>query len=214
MKKQDKIAGGLYLVIDPGKDEAELLGTLEQALKARPCAVQIWDNFAEHSAVPALIGRIKVLCNAASVPLLINNHPEWVELFDLDGVHFDEVNQLSESCLRAFKGMGKTVGLTTNNDFEAIKAAVYSGIDYLSFCSMFPSGTSNSCELVDFDTVIKTREITSIPIFLAGGINPENLAQLGSLKFDGIAVVSGVMSAEDPQAAILKYQQALSILKS
>lgn len=214
MKNKAKLSGGLYLVIDPGKEENQLLEALEKALKAKPCAVQVWDNFPDSSAVSALISKIKVLCKAASVPLLINNHPEWVELFDLDGVHFDEVSQIAENCLKAFHEMGKIVGLTINNDLEIITRAVESGVDYLSFCSMFPSITSTSCELVDFDTVIKTREITNIPIFLAGGINHENLGKLKSLKFDGIAVVSGVMSSEDPEAAIMNYQRALLTLKS
>lgn len=212
MKTSATISGGLYLVIDPSKEETLLLKSLKQALSAKPCAVQIWDNFPEKPPVAGLIGKIKVLCKAAKVPLLINNHPEWVELFDLDGVHFDEISQFSEKCLKTFHDMRKIVGVTVNNDLKTIKKAVDFGVDYLSFCSMFPSSTSTSCELVDFETVRKTREMTQNPIFLAGGISPQNLADLESLSFDGIAVVSGVMSSEDPKAAILNYQQSLSTL--
>lgn len=214
MKKDSKISGGLYLVIDPSKDERDLLNALENALKAKLSAVQIWDNFSASSVIPALISKIKVLCTTADVPLLINNHPEWVELFDLDGVHFDEFSQLSADSLRTFRHQGKIVGITINNDLDTIRKSIEMEVDYLSFCSIFPSSTNTSCELVDFEIIRKTRKLTEIPVFLAGGINPENISQLNSLNFDGIAAVSGVMSAADPYAAILDYQQALSKLKS
>ncbi len=214
MKKVSKIPGGVYLVIDPSKEENQLLEALASALKAKPCAVQIWDNFSSPAAVSGLIIKIKALCKDSNTPLLINNHPEWVELFDLNGVHFDEFSQLSVDCLRAFHYQGKLVGITINNDLDAIRKSIEMGVDYLSFCSIFPSSTSNSCELVNFETIRKTRKLTEIPIFLAGGINPGNINKLQSLNFDGIAAVSGVMSAEDPNAAILNYQQALSKLKS
>ena len=214
MKKEDKISGGLYLVIDPSKEENQLLEALASALEANPCAVQIWDNFSPTTSVPALISKIKGLCKDSKIPLLINNHPEWVELFDLDGVHFDEFSVLSEDCLRALGNQEKIVGITINNDLEIIRNSIEMGVDYLSFCSIFPSSTSNSCELVEFETIRKTRKLTDIPIFLAGGINPENISRLKSLNFDGIAAVSGVMGSEDPTAAILAYQRALSKLKS
>ncbi|MEB2778930.1 thiamine phosphate synthase [Algoriphagus sp. C2-6-M1] len=213
MKKQPKILAGLYLVIDPSKAEKGLLDALQKALEAKPCAVQIWDNFLENASVSALICKIKKLCDTAGVPLLINNHPEWVELFDLDGVHFDQFDELSQRCVTIFHELGKLVGITTNNDLEVIRNAVEAGVDYLSFCSIFPSDTSTSCELVDFDSVRQTRVMTDIPIFLAGGINSENMDQLRTLDFDGVAIVSGVMSSPDPAEAVLKYQQSLIKLK-
>lgn len=214
MKKESKIPRGVYLVIDPSKEENKLLEALARALEASPCAVQIWDNFSPTTSVPALISKIKGLCKDSKIPLLINNHPEWVELFDLDGVHFDEFSDLSADSLRAFGNQEKIVGITINNDFEIIRKSIEMGVDYLSFCSIFPSSTSTSCELVEFETIRKTRKITNIPIFLAGGINPSNISKLQTLNFDGIAAISGVMSSTDPQAAILNYQRALSTLKS
>tara|TARA_R110002072_G_scaffold216077_1_gene373334 strand:+ start:293017 stop:293667 length:651 start_codon:yes stop_codon:yes gene_type:complete len=210
MKKQTKINSGIYLVIDPSMEENQLLESLEKAVSAKPCALQIWDNFQSHDQVPTLIAKIKMICSRSGIPILINNHPEWAELFGLDGVHFDELTDELLSSIPQLKQHGKIIGITVNNDLELIKKAIFADVDYLSFCSMFPSSTANSCDLVEFETVIKTRKYTSIPIFLAGGISTESIAKLQSLDFDGIAVVSGVMSAADPGNAISQYQQLLS----
>ncbi len=213
MKKQAKINSGIYLVIDPSMEENQLLESLEMAVSAKPCALQIWDNFQSNDQVSSLICKIKMICRDSEIPILMNNHPEWAELFELDGVHFDELTGEHLSSIPQLKQQGKIIGITVNNDFELIQKAIFADVDYLSFCSMFPSSTANSCDLVQFETVRKTKKQTSIPIFLAGGISTESIAKLQSLDFDGIAVVSGVMSAADPGTAISQYQQLLTDLK-
>lgn len=204
---------GIYLVVDPAIDEGELMESLEKAISAKPCAVQIWDNFHTPDQVAALICKIKAICRGTGIPILMNNHPEWAELFELDGVHFDVLPSDHIISLPKLRQLGKLIGVTINNDFDQIQHALLANVDYLSFCSMFPSSTANSCDLVEFDTVKKARELTTIPIFLAGGISPEKVAQLSDLNFDGIAVVSGVMSAADPGKAIIEYQKLLTDLK-
>jgi len=90
-----------------------------------------------------------------------------------------------------------------------IEKTVDLGADYISFCSMFPSVTANSCELVDFETVKKAKEQFDIPIFLAGGIDLAKIAELKPLQANGIAVVSGIFSHEDPSEQVLKYKKQL-----
>lgn len=86
-------------------------------------------------------------------------------------------------------------------------------LDYLSFCSMFPSVTANSCELVKIETVQAARAMTGMPIFLAGGITPDNLDRFSGTGMNGVAVISGIMNAEDPQHKARYYKQALHHLQ-
>ncbi|MFC5626773.1 thiamine phosphate synthase [Algoriphagus winogradskyi] len=213
MKEKAKINSGIYLVIDPSMEESTLLESLEKAISAKPCALQIWDNFPSSVQVAPLICKIKEICRGTGIPILMNNHPEWAELFDMDGIHFDELSPDHTVSFPKLKQQGKLIGVTINNDLNLIKAAIRANVDYLSFCSMFPSSTANSCDLVEFETVQKTRKLTSIPIFLAGGITTQRIEHLKPLEFDGIAVVSGVMKAADPETAISQYKQLLTDLK-
>ncbi|WP_111609660.1 thiamine phosphate synthase [Algoriphagus yeomjeoni] len=208
-----KINSGIYLVIDPSMEEGQLIESLEKAVSAKPCALQIWDNFSSPEQVLPLICKIKASSKGSEIPILINNHPEWAELLDLDGVHFDELPPDYNKLFPKLKQQRKLIGMTINNDLELIQEAIQAKVDYLSFCSMFPSSTANSCDLVEFETVQKTRKLTSIPIFLAGGISTQSIAHLKPLEFDGIAVISGVMKAADPGKAISQYQHLLNDLK-
>ena len=75
---------------------------------------------------------------------------------------------------------------------------------------MFPSSTANSCDLVSFDNIKRVRTITNLPIFLAGGIKPENMEMLNELSYSGIAVVSGIMNAAQPAEALKMYHDKLN----
>ncbi|ULT43210.1 hypothetical protein KRR40_06900 [Niabella defluvii] len=40
--------------------------------------------------------------------------------------------------------------------------------------------------------------MTTMPLFLAGGIKPGNMETLSGLDYSGIAIVSGIMEADNP----------------
>lgn len=204
-----KLAGGIYLVIDPSMQKDSLLKKLEQVLKEGIAVVQIWDHWPIGIHKEELINKICDLCHNYQVPVFINNEWELLNFLPLDGVHFDSIpknyNQIRQRLPKGFLS-----GLTCNNDLSAVEWAQENEIDYISFCSVFPSSTSTSCELVSFQTIEQARKITSMPIFLAGGIQLSNLHQLEDLDFDGIALVSGIMSSTNPAEATKQYHTRLT----
>lgn len=203
------IKSGIYLVIDPSMEEGLLLSKLSYALKEKLAAVQIWDNFKAEQNIPDLVQKVCELCHAKKVPVFINNRYDLISNTNLDGVHFDEIPE-NYSGLKAKIGKSFLSGLTCNNDLAWVRWANKNKLDYISFCSIFPSTTANSCDLVDFETIKEASKIFSAAIFLAGGIKPENMDKLSSLKYNGVAVVSGVMSSDTPDLAIKKYQEKLN----
>lgn len=209
MKSNRKISGGIYLVLDPSMNEGKLLEKLTSALEGDEiAAVQIWDNFPASADNDYLVNTICQICHRKEVPVFVNNRWQLLESSIADGVHFDEIpenmGEIKSSLDRDFQ-----LGITCNNDLSIIKWADENHFDYVSFCSVFPSSTSNSCELVDFEVIRTARKLTSIPIFLAGGIKPENIDRLQGLEFDGVAVISGIMNSDDPAGATKDYYKLL-----
>ncbi|UEG48961.1 thiamine phosphate synthase [Ferruginibacter lapsinanis] len=203
-----KIHAGIYLVIDPSIDEAILLNKLKLIAEEPIAAVQIWDNFLADQHIEEFIKTITTICHKKNIPVLINNNWKWLRSTELDGVHFDKppdnIDQIRQSVKRHF-----ICGITCNNDLSLVHWANQNHIDYISFCSVFPSSTSNSCELVTFENIAKCKEITAIPVFLAGGITLENMPKLKDLPFNGIAVISGIMNSATPKETIKKYTELL-----
>ncbi|RFZ89902.1 thiamine phosphate synthase [Mucilaginibacter conchicola] len=203
---------GIYLVIDPGMEKPELLLKLALALKAGLAAVQIWNHWPEDADKSALIPAVSALCRAAGVPLLIGN--DWELLMssrDLDGVHFDAVpenfEEIKERVARPF-----LAGITCSGELSTVEWANSNGFDYISFCAIYPSSSSANCPIVSPETINTARRITGLPLFVSGGITPDNIPELKKQAlFNGVAVISGIMKADDPLAATQAYKNAFTL---
>lgn len=212
MENTYKITGGIYLVLNPAMDEDILLTKLQSALQGGIQVVQIWNNWQPGADKQALIAKIAHICKPYSVPLLIN--ADWTLLRDvpvLDGIHFDDI-PASLSVIRSAVNRPFLNGITCSGNLQTVAWAQDNQLDYVSFCSMFPSSSADRCDIVMPATVKRARLLTRMPIFVAGGITPQNITGLKKLTpFDGVAVISGILSADDPEQKVKEFKNALSI---
>ncbi len=204
---------GVYLVIDPKQNWDALMQKLHAALKGGINIIQIWNHWQEGILQDEKIGFVRKVKNLAEkfhVPVLMHEDYEMAIEAELDGVHFD---QLPESFDHMREQVApKYIGLTVGNDLDMITYAAKQSVSYISFCAIFPSPSVSDCEIVDQQNIKKAREITDIPIFLSGGIRTENINRLSHLEFDGIAVISGILNAADPERAVKDYLEQLKLI--
>ena len=207
------IKGGVYLVADGSMDPIILLVKLEQALQGGISTIQLYNIKDDTDSTISTINRVCELAHSFDVPVLINNNWYLIDRTLLDGVHFDKIPDdyafIEKSIQKDF-----SKGITCTNDLGVIEWADKNGFDYVSFCSMFPSPSVDTCDIVSFDTVKKARSITNMPIFLAGGLNIENLQKLTALSFDGIAVISAIMYSNDISASTAQFKYELSKIQN
>ena len=208
VEKTYQIKGGLYLVIDPSQGLHVLLPKVEAALKGGVSILQIWNNWNGNQDKAGFIESICSLAHSYHVPVLINEDWSWLKNTSLDGVHFDNIpthwDHIKQCISRHF-----LKGITCGNDSTRIRWAIEQQLDYISFCSMFPSSSTDTCELVSFDAVRQTREQTSMPIFAAGGITLNSIPHLLNLGVDGVAVISAITKAENPEELTRQFAIAL-----
>lgn len=207
-KKQKSI----YLVLNPQMQEDLLIERLNLIIDKGISYIQIWDNFMKGQDIGKMITEIHAISSAHQVPLLINNHWKYLRDFPLDGVHFDS---LPENLTEIKQNINKDfiIGVTCGNDLSVIEQATEQNVDYISFCSLFPSLSARNCEIVELKNIKKARQIFKKSIFLSGGIVPENICKLADLDYDGIALISGLMSVETPQTIIEEYKKRLNKIK-
>ncbi len=210
--KKKIITGGLYLVLNPDMDREILLSKLGQSLKGGVDVIQIWNNWPELFTLENKIELIHDVLRTAEdfqVPVLINEEWELLKETALDGVHFDtlraDLHVVRSEIKRDF-----IFGITCNNDLSVIHSGEKEGADYISFCSMFPSRSVSSCDIVMPENVRKAGEMTDLPIFVSGGITAENLKKLSDLPIDGVAVISGILNSETPEKSAQDYKQILN----
>jgi thiamine-phosphate pyrophosphorylase len=205
------IKGGVYLVLDPSLETELLLTRLAGALTGGLQAVQIWNNWSEGAPRFDIIKAIGQLCKQYNVPLLINQ--EWELLLQspwLQGVHFDDIpadfNYIKKTIGRSF-----VTGITCTSNLDRVIWADNNKLDYISFCSMFPSPSAGHCDIVMPATVREAHQVTKLPIFVAGGVTPQNIVELKKqTPFSGVAVISGILSSANPQQKVKEYHHALT----
>lgn len=211
-KVKDKLlSGGIYLVLDPALARERLLLSLKKAvLSGKVCGVQLWDHWEGVENKGGLIGEIMTVCREAEVALLVNNNRQMLVEYGFDGIHFDAMPEESLYDLKREAGSRTLVGLTLGNDLSPLLSAGAGALDYISFCSVFPSASAGVCEIVSRETIQNARTLTRLPVFLSGGINLSTISELEGLPFEGVAVISGVMSAPDPGKAAESLHQSLN----
>lgn len=211
MIKSNKITGGVYLVVNPTIEKPILLTKIKSALDGGVQVLQIWNNWPgnfDKEKKAGLIREIILISSGYGVPILINQEWEWLKETALSGVHFDQIphnyKAIKSSIKRDFMA-----GISCGNDLRLVDWAEQNHLDYISFCAMFPSSSVDSCEIIRPETIQNARLITSMPIFLSGGLTTENIPKLKGLDFSGVAVISGILNASNPKLSTLAYTQAL-----
>ncbi|WP_159637294.1 thiamine phosphate synthase [Sphingobacterium composti Ten et al. 2007 non Yoo et al. 2007] len=198
----------VYVILDLNAFRISDLRKLDYLLSGQICAIQIWDNQKVYEDKFDLLEQIIAIAHVHEIPVLINNQVSMLPKLDFDGVHFDEIPIHWDDIKDLLQG--KIVGMTCTNDEHILTWAAQQHIDYLSFCSLFPSANNSKCELVNREFLIRAQKQLQIPFFLAGGITPENIPELNNLNYQGIALVSGLMQQEQPKEIVEKYYNQIN----
>lgn len=192
---------GLYLVIDPKEGFDQLKTKIEEVLCGGVGIIQVWDHWAEGQGRMDFMKQL--LAVTGEIPVIVNNDLELAKMPGVQGIHLDRVDAIG-----MVKDHDLIIGVTLSGpaDWEMLKQQ---GVDYISFCSMFPSSSTDACELVSFETVREACENFPGSVFASGGINLKNANQIMQLGVSGIAVISGILKAEDPFQATQKFNELI-----
>ena len=152
------------------------------------------------------------LCRAYAAQLFINSRLAIARELGADGVHLpagstpvNEVLQRTDSRL--------TTGCSIHSRPEA-RARELEGADFLTYSPIYPTGSKPGYgPAVGLESLRKVAACVKIPVFALGGVTPERvLACIGAGAY-GVAVMSGVMSAETGIQSAKAYLQQLSCVQ-
>ena len=192
----------LYLVTDaPERCRYGLLETVRRAVAGGVSIVQYRRDLEDHAAVLAEVLPLRDFLREAGVPLIINNDVELAVEIGADGIHIGQ-SDMPVAEARALIGPEMILGLTVANDAEmdAVDATL---VDYVGCGPVFPTISKDDAP-ADLG-VAKWAELAArcpVPICAIGGLDVERSRVVRATGHcDGIAVVSAICAAEDPEQA-------------
>ncbi len=105
---------------------------------------------------------------------------------------------------------GLNVGCSVHSIEEA-QMAEEKGADYVVFGHIYPTQSKPDLTPRGLEALKRLTDSVSIPVIAIGGIKPSNISDVNKAGASGIAVMSGILEAEDPLEAVKQYAARLSL---
>jgi thiamine-phosphate pyrophosphorylase len=139
---------------------------------------------------------------------IVNDRPDIARLAEADGVHLGQ-DDLSVAEARKILGPGPLIGVSTHT-LEQVREAVLDGAGYIGVGPTFASTTKEFPGLAGLEFVRQALELTTLPAFVIGGINPETAGQAAAAGARRVAVSAAICQAEDPRTVAAAIKAALA----
>jgi thiamine-phosphate pyrophosphorylase len=150
----------------------------------------------------ALAKRIREAIHGRAL-LIVNTWPEVAAAANADGVHYPEDATGSEA------PSGLLAGRSVHS-VDAARHAAEQGADYLVAGPVFETPTHPGAPGATERLIAEITLAVSVPIIAIGGINAERVPHVMAAGASGIAVVSAILAADDPESAARALRDALN----
>ena len=178
----------------------DLSAVLERALDGGVKAIQLREKDLGGKELFELADQISVLCERYHAQLFINDRSDVALAVDAAGVQLGNAS-IPVQTARTLLGTGKLIGFSAHSLDEA-KEAERQGADFVLFGPVYftpskapygaPQGVAPLKEIV---------ENLALPVYAIGGITAANIADTMASGSRGVALISAIISAENPTAA-------------
>jgi len=200
----------LYLVTDQGLSRGrshEFIVT--EAVKGGVTIVQLREKDISSREFYQLAKSLMSILKPLKIPLIINDRLDIALAVDADGLHIGQ-SDLPYSVARRIMGKDKIIGLSVET-IEQAREANDLDVDYIGLSPVFSTNTK-----LDINTPLGLSGIQKIASFTnhktvaIGGINSSNAQSIIASGADGIAVVSAIVSQDNPKEEASNLKEIVS----
>jgi thiamine-phosphate pyrophosphorylase len=193
----------LYGIVDPERtDGRDLVDLVRRAVAGGATLIQYRDKRAEGRDLVDTARALKVALAGTGVPLIVNDRADVALAAGADGVHLGQ-DDLHPADARRLLGPGAVIGLTVKTPVQA-DALAGLPVDYGCiggvFATMSKTNPAPPIGLAGLAAIAaRARRAGRMPIGPIAGIDAANAGSVIAAGADGIAVISALFMAADPQ---------------
>lgn len=200
---------GLYAILDPahvrGRDP---LAVAEEVLEGGAAVLQLRAKTLADRELLALASEVRLLCNRAGVPFVVNDRADVARLVDADGLHLGQDDLPLLAARRVVGSM--PIGRSTHSIRQALMAAS-EGSDLIGFGPVYATGTKENADpVVGVAELAEVVRAVSIPVVAIGGITAARMPEVLRTGVPLVAMISAVIGADDPRSAARALHQLAS----
>lgn len=202
----------LYLVAGSdalaGRDLADLVAA---AVRGGVSLVQLREKAMAAEPMIARARALKALLAPLNIPLIVNDRLDVALAAEADGLHLGQ-DDLAPAAARAQLGPDKILGVSAGDAQEAatVDPAL---VDYVGVGPVYPTGSkADAGAAIGLAGLTAMRRLLSLPMVAIGGIQAGQAAEVMACGVEGVAVVSAICAAADPEAAARALRREIESL--
>ena len=191
----------LYLVTDRRLAGGRSLeDVVAAAVRGGATCVQLREKDCSSREFIERASALKHVLESARVPLIINDRIDIAQAVQADGVHLGQTDMPLEMARAVLKDT-MIIGISAESLGDAIEAEK-GGADYVSVSPIYATPTkTDTAPPLGLTGVHQIRQAVAIPVVGIGGLDATNSAEVIQAGADGVAVVSAIVGADDPELA-------------
>lgn len=169
---------------------------LSNCIKGGVDIVQLRDKTADAKQIIKYSHKAIEICNEFGVPFILNDRPDIALEVKADGVHLGQ-DDVPVSLARKILGPEAIIGLSTHSEKE-LRASLYQQTDYISVGPLEPTPTKPGRAGTGVEYLKQASQISKVPFFVTGAVQPKKIRNLVSLGAKGFVVVRWITESENP----------------
>lgn len=202
----------LTLITDRNLCNQPFLNVVKSALKGGVKTVQLREKGLTTYELYSLACELRKITLDFKASFIINDRVDIALAVEADGVHLGW-QSLPFPLARKFLGFEKLIGISTHNRQEVLQAQSYKA-DYITFSPIFSTPSkAGLLEPVGPEEIQKIKNEVKMPVIALGGIHEENVETVLEKGADGIAVISSIMHADNPEDAARRLYRRITAFK-
>lgn len=203
----------LYLVTDSdlsmGRD---LEWIVSEAVAGGVTMVQIREKEASTREFIEIAKRVKKALEPYNIAVVSNDRVDVALAADLDGVHIGQSDMTYEDARRLL-GEERIIGLSVEN-MEQVEQANSLDVDYIGISPLYATPTKeDTATPFGLDGCRRAVELSRHRCVAIGGLNATTIEGAMEQGIEGVAVVSAIVSADDPRKAATQLKSLIMPIK-
>jgi thiamine-phosphate pyrophosphorylase len=177
-----------------------LVETASAAMRGGIDLVQLRDPFAKGKSLLSDAFALKAALAGTPTRLIVNDRPDIAIAVDAAGVHVGQ-SDLPATVVRSLIGPGRIIGLSVSSMAD-LQNVPWDVVDYLGVGPVFGPGVKqNAAATIGLDALQAIARAARCPVVAIGGVSVATVQDCLNRGASGVAVVSAIASASDPEAA-------------
>lgn len=208
--KAENIDYSLYLVTDRGLARGRsTLEIVTAAVNGGATVVQLREKECSTLEFIEQALNIKAFLKTRHVPLIINDRLDVAQAVEADGVHLGQTDMPLDTA-KGIVGDTMLIGISAECLEDAI-VAEKGGADYLGVSPIYATPTkTDTAPALGLEGLREIRKAVKLPLVGIGGLNQGNAAAVIRNGADGVAVVSAIVAADDPETVARELKQVIN----